>query len=99
MNDSSRTTPFFNRPHLVQGAQLVAMALGMLGVIFLGLDRRGLGFIRHTTFVWLGAGVLLSALAAAISHRARSGVTPLVSGGVLGLLFLGTTWLLARTGG
>jgi multisubunit Na+/H+ antiporter MnhG subunit len=98
MNDSSRKA-FFNRAHLVQGAQSLATIFCMLGVIFLGLDRRGLGFIRPTTLAWLGTCVLLSILAAVGSNRAQSGVTPLVSGGVIGLLYLGITWLLTRTGG
>ena len=98
MNDS-RTATFFNRPHFVQGAQSLASILCMLGIIFVGLDRRGLGFIRPATLIWLGAAVSLSALAAVVSHRVRSGVTPIMAGGVMGLLYLGTTWLLARTGG
>ena len=99
MNNASGTATFFNRPHFVQGAQSLATVLCMLGTIFVGLDRRGLGFIRPTTLTWLGAGMLLSALAAVVSHRVRSGVTPIFVGCALGLLYLGTTWLLARTGG
>jgi hypothetical protein len=99
MNDTSRTATFFNRPHFVQGAQSVATIFCMLGIIFVGLDRRGLGFIRPITLTWLGAGILLSAFAAVVSHRVRSGVTPVLAGGAMGLLYLGTTWLLARTGG
>jgi hypothetical protein len=71
----------------------------MLGAIFVGLDRLGLGFIRPTTFAWLGCGIVLSALAALVSHRLRVGVIPIVTGAAMGLLYLGTAWLLARTGG
>jgi len=74
MNDTGRTATFFNRPHVVQGTQSLATILCMLGIIFVGLDRRGLGFIRPTTLTWLGTGILLSALAAVVSHRVRSGV-------------------------
>ena len=99
MNDTRRTATFFNRPHFVQGAQSLSTIFGMLGIIFVGLDRRGLGFIRPSTLTWLGAGILLAALAAVVSHRVRSGVAPILAGSAMGLLYLGTTWLLARTGG
>jgi multisubunit Na+/H+ antiporter MnhG subunit len=92
MSNSSRTAAFFNRSHFVKGAQSLAMIFCMLGVIFVVLDSQGLGVIRPTTLIWLGAGVLLSALAAVVSHRARAGVTPLVTGCALGFLYLGTTW-------
>ena len=99
MNESSRTTTFFSRSHLVQGTQALATTFCMIGVIFAGLDRRGLGLIRPTTLVWLGTGVLLSALAALVSRRARLGLKSLVSGSLIGFLYLGVTWLLERTGG
>lgn len=99
MNDRNAAATFFNRAHLVQGGQILASIFCMLGVTFLGLDRRSLGFIQPTTIIWLGAGVLLAAVVAIVSGRARSGLAPLVSGGIMGLLFLGSTWLLAKTGG
>jgi hypothetical protein len=99
MSRDNSTTSFFNRTHFVQGSQLLATTLCMLGVIFAGLDWRGMGFVRPATFVWLVMGFLLSAVAAIASRRARSAVTSFASGITIGLLFLGVTWVLARTGG
>jgi hypothetical protein len=90
---------FFNRSHFVQGAQFLGMVFCMLGVIFVGLDRRGMGSVRPVTITWLGLGVTLSLLAALSSRRIYQGITPVLTGSAVGLLFLATTWLLARTGG
>jgi len=47
-----RATAFFNRSHLVQGAQILATIFCLLGTIFIGLDRIGIGSVRPTTFTW-----------------------------------------------
>lgn len=78
---------------------MLASILCMLGVIFIGLDWRGLGFVRTATFVWFGAGLLLSVAAAIGARRVRRALLSLVSGVAIGLLFLAVTWFLARTGG
>jgi alpha-beta hydrolase superfamily lysophospholipase len=99
MSNDNITIAFFNRPHFVQGAQLLATTLCMLGVIFAGLDWRGMGVVRPAAFIWLGAGFLLSVVAAIVSRRALPGMTALASGVAMGVMFLGVTWFLARTGG
>jgi hypothetical protein len=93
------TTPFFSRPHFVQGARLLATTFCMLGVIFAGLDWRGLDMVRSTTFVWLGVGIILAATAAIGARRVLPGVVSFSSGVAIGFVFLCATWLLARTGG
>jgi protein-S-isoprenylcysteine O-methyltransferase Ste14 len=94
-----RATAFFNRSHLVQGAQTLATIFCILGTIFIGLDMIGIGSVRPTTFTWLGVGVALSAFAALVSRRARLGAVPLLVGVSIGLLYLGVTWLLAKARG
>ena len=88
MNSSNDTITFFNRVHLVQGAQILATILCMLGVIFVGADELRMGFVRPLTFTWLAAGSALSALAAVVSRRIRLGAVPLMSGLAIGLLYL-----------
>jgi hypothetical protein len=94
-----RATAFFNRPHLIQGAQTLAMIFCMLGTFFIGIDRIGIGAVRPTTYTWLSVGAALSAFAALASRRARSGAVPLLVGIAIGLLSLGVTWLLTKAGG
>ena len=95
----NRATAFFNRSHFVQGVQTLATIFSMLGTIFIGLDRIGIGSVRSTTFTWIGVGAALSAFAALTSRRARLGVVPLLVGIAIGLLYLGVTSLLAKAGG
>jgi hypothetical protein len=94
-----RATAFFNRSHLVQGAQILATIFCLLGTIFIGLDRIGIGSVRPTTFTWIGVGAALSAFAALASRRARLGAVPLLVGVAIGLLYLGVASLLAKAGG
>ena len=95
----SEATSFFNRSHLIQGAQALATVFGMLGTIFIGLDRLGAGRVSPSTLVWIGMSVILSGVAVVASRRLRSGAAPFATGVVLGLLYLGVGWFLARTGG
>jgi hypothetical protein len=92
----NRATAFFNRSHLVQGAQILATIFCMLGTIFISLDRFGIGSVRSTTFTWIGVGAALSAFAALTSRRARTGAAPLFLGVSIGLLYLGVAWLSAK---
>jgi hypothetical protein len=94
----NQATTFFNRSHLIQGAQILAMAFCMLGTIFIGLDMIGIGSVRPTTFAWIGVGTVLSVFAALASRRARTGAAPLLLGVSIGLLYLGVAWLLAKVG-
>jgi len=94
-----RATAFFNRSHLVQGAQILATIFCILGTIFIGLDMIGIGSVRPPIFTWIGVGVALSAFAALASRRARLGAVPLLTGVSIGLLYLGVTWIFAKAGG
>jgi hypothetical protein len=95
----NRATIFFNRLHLIQGAQVLATIFSILGTIFIGLDRIGTGLVRSTTLTWIDAAAALSAFAALASRRARSGAMPLLVGIAIGPLFLAVTWLLAKAHG
>jgi hypothetical protein len=99
MGSTDHKGSFFNRAHLVEGAQLLACVFAMLGVIFIGIDWLGGRNFRPSTFVWPVVGILLCVLVAAVSRSSRSAMFPFATGGALGLLYLGVTWLLARTGG
>jgi hypothetical protein len=94
-----RATAFFNRSHLVQGAQTLATIFCMLGTIFIGLDMIGVGFVRPTTFTWICVGAALCAFAALASRRVRLGAVPLLVGVAIGILYLGVTWFLVKAGG
>jgi hypothetical protein len=95
----NRATAFFNRSHLVQGAQTLATIFCMLGTIFIGLDRIGNGSVRPTTFTWIGVGAALSVFSALASRRARLGAVPIFVGIAIGLLYLGVARLLAKASG
>jgi hypothetical protein len=90
---------FFNRPHTVQGLQLVAMVFSMLGVIFSGTDTLGTGGIRPSTFYWCIAAIVFSVMAGILARGVRFGTRPFLAGTAVGLLYLGTVWVLAKTGG
>jgi hypothetical protein len=90
---------FFNKPHAVQGLQLLAMLLAMLGVIFSGIDTLGTGGIRLSTFSWCIAAIVFSVVAGILARGVRFGTRPLLAGTAMGLLYLGTVWLLAKHGG
>ena len=88
---------FFNRTHLVQGLQILILVSSMLGVVFIGLD-----FVRATgtsliTLGALGGGALCSVTMLLLSRSIRAALFPIISGAVVGLLFLALTWPLQST--
>jgi hypothetical protein len=94
-----RARSFFNRVHLIQGLQTLATIFCMLGTIFIGLDRIGIGSVRPSTFTWIGVGAALSAFTTLTSHRVRLGAVPILAGAAIGLLYLCVTWFFAKAGG
>jgi len=97
MNGSACTVPFFNRLHLVQGAQVLANVLCMLGVIFAGLDQLHLGRVRPLSLLWSGAALCLSGLTWALVRRLRAALAPLAAGAGVGIFFLVIVWVLSRS--
>jgi hypothetical protein len=96
MGESDQSAMFFNRPHLIQGAQVLATVFCMFGVVFAGLDRLNIGFVKTSTLWWIFVGLGLSLLAGILSRRINSGTAPFLAGAALGLLYLAVTWLIAR---
>lgn len=99
MHSPNHPSRFFNRPHAIQGMQLLAMVLTMLGVIFVGIDVLDTGHIRSSTLSWSSAAIVLSTIAGIVARNVQSGVKPLLAGLAVGLLYLGAVWLLAKAGG
>src|SRR5882757_6254138 len=96
MQSPNHPPRFFNRPHAVQGMQLLAMVFCLLGVIFAGIDALGTGHIRSSTPSWSSAAIVLSTIAGILARNVRSGVRPLLTGLAVGLLYLGAVWLWQR---
>jgi hypothetical protein len=99
MQNAGPLNRFFNRPHAVQGLQLFAMVFSMLGVIFSGIDVLGTSGIRLSTFSWCIAAIGFAVIAGGLARRVRFATRPLLAGIAVGLLYLGTVWLLAKSGG
>jgi hypothetical protein len=98
MHSPDEPATFFNRPHAIQGAQILATVFCMLGVIFAGMDALSMGRVRPSTLSWDAAAVVLSAIAGALARRSQSAIGPLLAGSAMGLLYLGASWLLAKGG-
>ena len=83
---------FFNRTHLLQGLQILILASSMLGVVFIGLDFiRAIGTSLITLGV-LGTGALCSVAMLSLARSIRAALVPIISGAVVGLLFLALIW-------
>ena len=94
--ENSRAKPvFFNRPHVIEGTQILAMVLSMLGVTFAGLDWLSKGHIRLTTLAWTLAALVFSVFATVLARRLKAGIAPLAAGALVGSLYLGMIWLSA----
>jgi hypothetical protein len=91
-----RRDPFFNRQRAIDALQVLALAGGMMGTTFAGLDlmqSNQLGAVSGGFFAICALSVVATFL---LSRSLRASLRPAVSGASLGLLFLGTIWVLSR---
>ena len=83
---------FFNRKQATEGLNSVVTVSSMLGTIFTGLDH-----IRNAGTSTVTTGILATRALGAVatfwlSRSVRTSVVAVISGSVLGLLFLAVTW-------
>ena len=83
---------FFNRKQAIKGLNLLVTVSSMLGTTFIGFDHiRNAGTSTVTTGV-LATCALGTVTTFWLSRSVRTAVVPVISGGVVGLLFLALTW-------
>ena len=90
---------FFNRTHATEGAYVLTALFSFFGVTFSVLDLIQFTALRKVAAAFVAAAIGCG-IASVIIGRSQSATWRAVSvGAFLAMLFLGTSWILAKTGG